>query len=192
MTDPGVASYLDRLRAASREMPPSRREELVAEIRAHIDAASSARGADGPAAIRNILDRLGPPEEIAAAALSERHSHSAYPEPGPRHRGLSVRDLAAVLLLPFGGLIFLVGWFVGVVLLWTSEDWTVRHKVIGTLVLPFGVVFPLALGALPGPGQPAWLGASIFVALLAAPIISAGWLASRAHASRRPRELQWA
>ena len=43
-------------------------------------------------------------------------------------------------MLLVGGLIVpIVGWFVGVVLLWVSNAWNVRDKVIGTLFVPGGL-----------------------------------------------------
>lgn len=52
------------------------------------------------------------------------------------------REVGALILLPFGGVVLLVGWFAGVILLWVSDAWTTRDKVIGTLLLPGGVVGP--------------------------------------------------
>jgi hypothetical protein len=39
--------------------------------------------------------------------------------------------------------VFLVGWLVGVVLLWSSTVWTLRDKLIGTLVIPGGLATAL-------------------------------------------------
>ena len=63
-----VAAYLRRLEQAADSLPRSRRAELVAEIREHIDDALLEAGAADEVAVRNVLERLGPPEEIAAAA----------------------------------------------------------------------------------------------------------------------------
>ncbi len=63
-----VADYLRRLERASASLPRTRRTELVAEIREHIDDALLEAGAADEVAVRNVLERLGPPEEIAAAA----------------------------------------------------------------------------------------------------------------------------
>jgi hypothetical protein len=67
-TDPLVDDYLHRLDAAASALPAHRREELVSEIREHIREALRQATAGDKAAVRNVLDRLGPPEEIAAAA----------------------------------------------------------------------------------------------------------------------------
>lgn len=220
MSDQVVHSYLDQLRIAADSLPPRRREELLAEIREHLEEARRSPDGDTESAVRTAMDRLGTPEEIAAAALAEEGTGGVAADPSrpTGRRQLPGRDLAAVILLPFGAFIFVVGWFVGVVLLWSSEHWTTRHKLTGTLVLPFGVALTLFLGPLVtlipvrttacasgvvnaetgepvGPGgtcestgaMPAWLGIGIFVVLLLAPIVTAIWLATRAHAFRRAR-----
>jgi DNA-binding PadR family transcriptional regulator len=67
-TDPQVDDYLRRLDAAAAALPAHRREELVAEIRDHLQEALRQAPASDKTAVRNVLERLGPPEEIAAAA----------------------------------------------------------------------------------------------------------------------------
>ena len=44
-----------------------------------------------------------------------------------------------MLLLTLGSLVSWVGWAVGVLLLWTSQRWTRRDKLLGSLVLPGGL-----------------------------------------------------
>jgi hypothetical protein len=46
----------------------------------------------------------------------------------------SRREWATVALLP-------LVWVIGVVLLWRSPAWTVRDKLIGTLIVPGGLAF---------------------------------------------------
>lgn len=209
-----VEDYLGRLRDAAAMMPPTRREELVSEIEAHVEEGQRAAGDNGDGAVRTLLDRLGPPEEIVAAAMADERP-AAQPAAITSSPGLPVRDLAAVILLPLGGFLYVVGWLVGVLLLWSSPNWTARHKVIGTLVLPLGCALPLLLGAvLPGKIEacssggvidaetgrrvsegtvctsegfslPPWLGAVVFGMLLVSPIVTAIWLATKAHAYRR-------
>jgi hypothetical protein len=67
-TDRLVDEYLRRLERAATHMQRARRDELVAEIRGHIDTALGQEQAAGEAAVRNVLDRLGPPEDIVEAA----------------------------------------------------------------------------------------------------------------------------
>jgi hypothetical protein len=61
-TDRLIGDYLRRLDHAAAHLPRTRRAELVADIRGHIDAALRQEQAVGEAAVRNVLDRLGPPE----------------------------------------------------------------------------------------------------------------------------------
>jgi len=67
-TDPLVDDYLRRLDAAASALPAHRRDELVSQIRDHLQEALRQAPAGDKAAVRNVLERLGPPEEIAAAA----------------------------------------------------------------------------------------------------------------------------
>jgi hypothetical protein len=66
-----VADYLQRLRAVGGALPADRRDELVEEITAHIAEARTSgpdAGLGSAADVRNILERLGPPEDIVRAA----------------------------------------------------------------------------------------------------------------------------
>jgi len=94
-----VGEYLNRLESAAAGLGRGRRTELVAEIREHVDDGLREAGAVDEVAVRNVLERLGPPEEIAAAA-------------GPPPTRAGRLELAAMitLALPF------VGWIIGVVL----------------------------------------------------------------------------
>jgi HAAS domain-containing protein len=122
-----VEDYLDRLEEELAGVPRSRRRELVNEISAHIDEAR--REARTEAEVLTLLDRLGDPAEIADEVRDR-------PPERPRRQ----REVAALLLLLPGSLILSVfGWFAGVVLLWISDAWTVRDKLIGTFVVPGGL-----------------------------------------------------
>jgi uncharacterized membrane protein len=136
-----VQEYLDRLAAAASGLPAPARGELVSEIRAHLDAALPADAT--PMQVRVELDRLGSPEEIAAAAGADEASPRGGRAPAPR--GLLL-EIAAVLLLLVGGLVVpVVGWCVGVVLLWSSGRWSTKEKLLGTFVVPGGLLLPFAL-----------------------------------------------
>jgi uncharacterized membrane protein len=130
-TDSWVGDYLQRLDRAARVLPGHERDELVAEIREHI-AAAVAEGAS-EAEVRGVLDALGRPEDIVAAARP--------PHP-PRRRG--VREIAALVLL-VSGFPPILGWLVGVVLLLSSPLWTARQKLLGILVWPGGLLGALGL-----------------------------------------------
>lgn len=124
-----VADYLRRLEHAAAPLPRSRRAELVAEIREHIDDALLEAGASDETVVRNVLERLGPPEEIVAAA--------GVPS-GPTGEAGKL-EIAALLTLAVPG----IGWLVGVPLMLMSRAWSGSEKLVGVLL---GLGLPLLLG----------------------------------------------
>jgi hypothetical protein len=133
-----VGDYLKRLKAETSNLPRAARRELVQEISHHIAEARADLSAASEAEIRNVLDRVGEPAEIAAEARER------FGVGGRRARPL---EIAALILLPIGGVVLpVLGWLVGVTLLWISDAWTTRDKVIGTLIVPGGLLVPLGLG----------------------------------------------
>jgi Protein of unknown function (DUF1700) len=138
-----VDEYLKRLDDELEGLPRSRRRELVEEIAEHIAEARSALPREGEAEIRTLLEQVGDPADIAAEARERV---------GTRPRRAGVREILALILLLVGGFVFVVGWFVGLVLLWVSEAWTTREKVVGTLIVPGGLLpaYLLLTGAVGG------------------------------------------
>ncbi len=135
--DNSVGRYLGRLDQELRSVPAQRRREVMQEIAGHIAAARAELVAETEADVLTILDRVGDPVEIAADARDRF---------GVQERRSSWREVAALILLPFGGVIIPVaGWFVGVFFLWVSDAWTRRDKLIGTLIVPGGLLLPLML-----------------------------------------------
>jgi hypothetical protein len=109
-TDPLVDDYLRRLDAAASRLPADQREELVSEIRDHLQEALRQTPTGDQAAVRNALERLGSPEEIAAAA--------ADPAPGqPAGAASQINGLAIasvlVAVLWFAGLGAVLALFFG-------------------------------------------------------------------------------
>lgn len=133
---PLVRDYLRRLDRATKALPPDERRDVREGIRGHLVDALA--GASGEADIRNVLEALGEPEEIVP--------QSALPP--VRRRG--ALEIAAVILLAVGSFMLpIVGWFIGVVLLWVSTAWTTGQKVLGTLIWPGGLAAPLLLAVVP-------------------------------------------
>ncbi len=126
--EPEIAHYLERLSNAARDLPKGRRSELVAEIEQHIHDAMLETPVDSEADMLTLLDRIGDPEEISAAA--------GGPTRAPRSTAM---ERWAIILLLIGGFLWFIGWIAGVVLLWSSSLWTRRDKLIGTLVVPGGL-----------------------------------------------------
>jgi Domain of unknown function (DUF4190) len=99
-TDPLVDDYLRRLNAAASTLPADERDELVSEIREHLEEALRQYPAGDQAAVHNALERLGSPEEIAAAA--------ADPAPGQPAGAVSQINGLAI-----ASVVLAVLWFAG-------------------------------------------------------------------------------
>ncbi len=138
-----VDDYLQRLDHELRDLSRSRRRELKEEIALHIAEGRAGLEADDEVGVRNLLERLGDPAEIAA---EERNRSGVVPGRG------GVLEIVTLLGLLVGGFVFIIGWFVGLVLLWVSQAWTTREKLVGTLVVPGGLLpaFLLLTGVVGG------------------------------------------
>jgi uncharacterized membrane protein len=122
-----VDEYLRRLEVELLDLPAAKRREILDEIRGHIAEERSGINDESDADVRNLLDRLGDPSEIAAEARSGSEEHRV--SRANAHFG-TFEVLALVLTL--------LAWPAGVVLLWLSKAWTTREKLLGTLVPPGG------------------------------------------------------
>ncbi len=164
VTDPIVAEYLQRLDRAGAVLPPDRRTELVQEIAHHIEQARADGSARDEVSVRTLLDRLGEPDEIVAAAREEgddvpappagfdtvpQHGFDTVPQYGFRRPG-TPREATAVALLTIGSIVPVLGWLVGVGVLWSSMRWRTREKILGTVIVPGGPFAALWLGLVAG------------------------------------------
>lgn len=211
-----VTDYLQRLEAATADLPPDVRDDLIADVRSHLDEA--VERASSEAQLRDAVDRLGPPEAIAAEARAGRPPAPPMPAapttPRTSRRGF---DVTALLFLVLGGAVFsfvlgwlglLLGWAVGLGMLWASRSWSFGEKLLGSLVWPGGLAAPLLLASLStqvctsvasgssttetvvepttctGFALPVWLGVPTMLALVAAPLVVAAVLLRRADGRR--------
>ncbi|HEY3070115.1 MAG TPA: hypothetical protein VGJ34_07335 [Gaiellaceae bacterium] len=187
-----VERYMKHLRIELDDLPRARRRELEQEIAEHIAEARAELPSESEAEIRNLLDRLGDPADIAVEARDRFGVQ-------PRRAGILER-ITLVLLLIGGIVIPVIGWLVGVALLWSSEVWTAREKVIGTLVVPGGLALPLFIefaatsselcasyngGPVTCEGGPSTLHQGLVIVLMAALVI--GPLFTTVYLSRRLR-----
>jgi hypothetical protein len=148
-----VRDYLGRLEAAAWPLAADRRVELAGEVRQHIETALAEAGRRDEVTVRNVLDRLGAPEEIVAAELESPGAEArSWP---PRAAGSPSRsaafggvEIAALLLLTVGAVLLpFIGPLIGLVFVWLSTQWETRHKVIATGIVVVLVVMPV-LGVL--------------------------------------------
>jgi hypothetical protein len=136
--DPRVEAYLRQLDFALSPLPWEQRNEIFADISEHIERELASLGGD-PDAVEDVLRRVGDPHAIAVEA-------GAPPAPVAPPRQTRGLEIAAVVLLSAGSfLIPVLGWIVGVVLLWVSRRFTRADKLIGTLVPPLGFFAPIFL-----------------------------------------------
>ncbi|MER6630585.1 hypothetical protein ABT301_20590 [Streptomyces sp. NPDC000987] len=80
-SDQVVYEYLSRVGdvAHQQQLPSATRMRLVSELRNEIDRRRAKATADSPAAVRRIIDRIGSPDEVVAAAGGT----GTGPEPAP-------------------------------------------------------------------------------------------------------------
>lgn len=141
-----VSDYLGRLEAAAWPLPPERRTELASEVREHIEAALSEAGNRDEVTVRNVLERLGRPEEIVAgeAAGSASTPPAVNVNVGPTMSGVGAVEIAAILLLTLGAFLLpLIGPIIGLVFVWLSSAWSTRVKVVVTVIVVAVVVIPI-------------------------------------------------
>ena len=93
-----VEDYLGYLSDALVELPEVRRRQLVEQITEHIQEARSQLPEQSEAAVHNLLDRLGRPEEIAAEALTDERPPGGW---RPGRKGIAA-FFALVVLLAIG------------------------------------------------------------------------------------------
>jgi len=143
-----VRDYLGRLEAASWPLPAERRRELASEVSEHIEAALSEAGRRDEVTVRNVLERLGPPEDIVAAedgAAKEAPSSAAQSStPVPAASPWGAIEIGALLLLTVGAVLLpIVGPLLGLVFVWISTQWTTRQKAIATIIVVALLVLPV-------------------------------------------------
>ncbi|MEU3553568.1 hypothetical protein [Streptomyces fragilis] len=80
-----VYDYLSRVGdvAQQRQLPSATRMRLVTELRGEIDRRRAKAMGDGPATVRRILDRLGSPDAVVAAAGGSVPVQRAAPDAPP-------------------------------------------------------------------------------------------------------------
>jgi len=142
-----LSDYIRRLEAAAWPLAAERRVELAGEVREHIETALAHAGSRDETTVRNVLERLGLPEEIVAAEVE--------PDSSPVSGGVGQRsgqsvwgplEIVALLLLTVGALLLpLIGPLIGLVFVWASGQWTTRNKLIGTAIVAVFYLLPVIL-----------------------------------------------
>ena len=139
-----VDAYLKELATEADALPAGRRDELLADMKAHI-AEARAGGATSEDEIRDVLQRLGRPSEIVLAATDGLVQVEVPPRLRPWDFVAVGLVMFAPYLLEFSAIVALVGWAIGLGLLWPSNRWTTPWKLLGTLSWPLGYAVVFAL-----------------------------------------------
>lgn len=154
---PLVQDYLERLHAETARLAAPEGRELRMQIREHLTEALPEVPSES--GVRDVLDRLGDPADLVAAAEGigpgegaglrrEREGARREPDGAWREAGALVGLVGGALLfwLP---LVNVVLWLGGLVLLVLSRRWSVADKVWGALLLGLGPWLFLLAAALP-------------------------------------------
>jgi hypothetical protein len=103
------ADYLERLRIALGNVQSSDRDQILAQVGEHLSEARAALPSQDETGVRQILERLGTPEDIAAAAIADRRTENR-----PKHSSRLVWvTVGAVALACALGISALAGAFSG-------------------------------------------------------------------------------
>jgi hypothetical protein len=144
-----VRDYLGRLEAAAWPLSGDRRGELVNEVREHIESALAEAGRRDEVTARNVLERLGAPEEIVAAEADAGGPMRWTPPPAvavERRPQWGPLEIGAILFLTVGAILLpIVGPIIGLVLVWMSGEWTTRQKTVATLIAVVLLFLPILL-----------------------------------------------
>ncbi|MEU8875263.1 hypothetical protein AB0D24_29770 [Streptomyces javensis] len=147
LSHPLVRTFLSSVERQTAALPAAWREELLEDLREEIvaaladdlgeDAAGAGDSATGDERVRQVLDWIGTPEEIAADALAEE-SGSIPPEPEDAGvtwvtLGLAVLPVPLCLVPGVGIPLGLVAALGALVRLWRSAPWARREKRQATL-----------------------------------------------------------
>ena len=126
--------YLKRLEKELGDLPAVYRNEVLDEIREHIT--SSRADVQSDADVLAMLNRLGDPKSIADDAR-ERFELTTY--------RAGTTEIAAIILLLLS--FSIVGYIVGLVLVWRSPAWRRLDKLIGTVMPVVAVAAVWLVGA---------------------------------------------
>jgi uncharacterized membrane protein len=155
--------YLKRLEKELGDLPAVYRNEVLDEIREHI--ATSRADVQSEADLLAVLDRLGDPKSIADDAR-ERFELTTY--------RAGTTEIAAIILLLLS--FSIVGYVVGLALVWRSPAWRRLDKLIGT-VMPV-----VAVPAVWLVGARGLLPSVVLIVLIVAPVYLAVRMRNRSRA----------
>ena len=139
-----IHQYLEQVERELQDRPPAERAEIRDDLYFHIVEAVGEPASASEADVRNALDRLGHPQDVAfelrgraPEAAEEPRSETVSGDKTP-----GALEVAAIILTA-------LFWPIGVLLAWISQRWLTRDKVIATGV-PFLATLMLGVIVLGG------------------------------------------
>jgi uncharacterized membrane protein len=137
-----IRDYLEQVDGELADLPAAERREILDDLRSHIDEAVGDTSVASETDVRNVLERLGDPQDVAREARerspeSEKVTPPLPPVQHDRRKTPGALEVAAIVLTA-------LFWPIGVLLAWSSDRWKTRDKVIATAV-PFTATFVIAL-----------------------------------------------
>lgn len=125
-----VDEYVSALTAELGDLPAADRAEIITDVREHYEEACRELPDPTEAALRNILERLGSPSEIAAEARQSLAGVGpGLVAPSPAVTTAPPRALEVLTLIGW-----IAWWPLGLVLMAISSRWTRRAKVTAVLL----------------------------------------------------------
>lgn len=121
-----IDEYLESVSRALDEAGVGAKHSIVEGLREHIENEISRRS---DVDVRSLLGEIGSPSDIASAA-GDGEPNSPVGE---------WREWVAVVLVLLGGYVWGIGWVVGIILIWNSDAWRLRQKVLATFIVPGGL-----------------------------------------------------
>lgn len=154
---PLATAWLERVDRLAADLPPGARAELLEDLREHLDTALEPQ-ADGDE-VGAVLDRLGDPAEVVAAARADAIGTAPPPPPGAPPAGSSaataapggltapeVIALAALVLAGLVGIfvwpVTILLWAIGIAIVAVRGRWR-GAEVLAMVLLPVGWALPV-------------------------------------------------
>ncbi len=144
-----IRDYLVRLEEAIKDLPYIKGKELVLDIESHIYESLENSGSKDEVEVLNILERLGEPEDVVKEYMRQMNiekgnvdTESTTLGDRPYQSHYSNEGIPPWVVIISVALIFPIG----IILLWISQWWATKHKLIATLIPVVGVFLMLIMG----------------------------------------------
>lgn len=185
LRDPRARAYLTEVHAAVAAVDPAAADGIMREIADHLREAAEEPGFD----LDRTLADLGDPALVAAGVEPASAAADVAPGAAPRFVDSAAGVIVTVLSLTVGTWwMILVGWLVGLTLLWSSRRFSRSDKIVGTAAWPFAILASLALNAIGGSSANPLPRSVGFSALIVLPLLAGTYLLVRGLSTRGRRD----